>query len=334
LPARAEIATPCRAVLKLAVVLLNYRRADLVEQCLLSLAPELAGRTGWRVVVVDNASGDGSAERIGRLIRERDFSGWARLVVSPRNGGFSAGNNLGISAVEAEHYVLLNSDTIVRPGALEKLLAVAEREPAIGLVGPRLEDADGTPQPSCFRNATPASELIAAAATGPVSRLLGRYRVALPVCEEPLEPPWISFACVLVRGRALREVGPLDEGFFMYFEDIDYCRRARRGGWRIRCEPSAHVVHLGGGSSRVERAIAERSRVPRYYFAARSRYFAKYYGGVPGVLAANLAWLLGRGVSLARELVGSKRAHTAEGQARDIWTAWWRPLSGPAGEQP
>jgi GT2 family glycosyltransferase len=310
-----------------AVILLNYRRADLVADCLTSLAAECAGASGIEVVVVDNDSADGSAARIAETIRTHGWGGWARLVESPVNGGFSAGNNLGIRAVRAEFYLLLNSDTLVRPGALAALLASMRREPRVGLLGPRLEFPDGTPQESCFRFHSPFSELMAAAATGPVSRLLRRYQIALPAADAPHDTPWISFACVMIRAALLREIGPLDEGYFMYFEDVDYCRRAWQKGWRVRYEPAARVVHLRGGSSPVKRSFAERRRVPRYFFASRTRYFAKHYGGVIGVLTANFAWLAGRAVSGLRELVGHKRPHTAERHARDLWTNWLRPLA-------
>ena len=317
------------SVLELAVVLLNYRRADLVAQCLDSLAEDVATRPHWRVVVVDNDSRDGSAEHIASTIADRGYGAWASLLLSPRNGGFSAGNNAGIASTLAEHYVLLNSDTIVRPGALRALLASIAAQPEVGLLAPRLEGPDGTPQESCFRYANPASELTAAAATGPISALFNRFEVALPPSAAPVDAEWVSFACVLIRAQALREIGPLDEGFFMYFEDMDYCRRAWAKGWRIRYEPSARVVHLRGGSSPVKQAFAERRRVPRYYFAARTRYFAKHYGGRWGVLLANAAWHLGRAIAWLRETFGKKQPHTAERHARDLWTAWWRPLDPP-----
>jgi hypothetical protein len=327
LPAAVYAATPPGAVHELAIIVLNYCRSDLVIQCLASLAADVAAEPDWIVLVVDNASADGSAARIAAAIRAEGWT-WARLVESPVNGGFSAGNNLGLATL-ARQYVLLNSDTIVRPGALAALLGALRSEPEVGIVGPRLEDPDGTPQESCFRWATPFSELIAAAQTGPVTSLLRRYRVALPAAGSPHDTEWISFACVMLRREVVRDVGPLDEGFFMYFEDMDYCRRAWAKGWRVRYEPAAHVVHLRGGSSPVKQAFAERRRVPRYYFASRSRYFAKHFGGVAGVLVANAAWLLGRFVSLARELAGHKRPHTAEAHARDIWTNWSRPLAAP-----
>jgi len=315
--------------MQLAVILLNYRRADLVVQCLESLAPEVAGRADWRVVVVDNDSRDGSAARITDAIRSRAWSAWALLVESPVNGGFSAGNNVGIHAIRADHYLLLNSDTIVRPDALGRLLDSLLAQPRVGLLGPRLEGVEGHAQESCFRFHTPWSELIAAAATGPVTRLLRRHEVALPPAAEPHDAAWISFACVLIRGAALAEIGLLDDGYFMYFEDMDYCRRAWEKGWAVRYEPRARVVHLRGGSSPVKQAFAERKRVPRYYFEARTRYFAKHYGGVAGVVIANLAWLVGRAISFAREVAGNKRPHTAEHHTRDLWARWRAPLAPP-----
>jgi GT2 family glycosyltransferase len=316
-------------MLELAIILLNYRRADLALDCLATLEPELRERSDWRVVVVDNDSRDGSAERIAAAIAANGWSAWAQLVASPVNGGFSAGNNLGIQAARADHYLLLNSDTLVRPGALGTLLASIRRQPRVGLMGPRLEFSDGTAQESCFRFHTPASELMAAAATGPISRLLRRYAIAQPASDAPTDTPWISFACVLIRAQALREIGLLDDGYFMYFEDMDYCRRAQVKGWRIAYEPAARVVHLRGGSSPVKQAFAERRRVPSYYFASRARYYAKHFGGVGGVVLANLAWLAGRAVSLLRETFGSKRPHTAEHHARDLWTRWREPLAPP-----
>ncbi len=315
--------------LALAVILLNYRRHDLVVDCLATLEPELRGRSDWCVIAVDNDSRDGSAARIRAAIGERGWSGWVQVVESPRNGGFSFGNNSGIQAIAAENYLLLNSDTLVRAGALGAMLDAMRAQPDVGLLGPRLEDIDGTPQESCFRYHTPWSELMAAAQTGPISRLLRGYQIALPAAAAPHDTPWISFACVLLRRDALAQIGPLDEGFFMYFEDMDYCRRAWAKGWRVRYEPAARVVHLRGGSSPVKQAFAERRRVPRYYFAARSRYFAKHYGGVGGVVLANAAWLAGRAISFARELIGTKPRHTAERHARDIWTRWAKPLEPP-----
>ncbi|WP_206352149.1 glycosyltransferase family 2 protein [Tautonia rosea] len=310
---------------RIAIVILNYRTPLMLRDCLASLEDEVDPLQD-RVVVVDNASGDDSVQQIQQAIDEHCWHDWVTLIASEVNGGFSAGNNLGIQAVHAQAYLLLNSDTIVRPGAIASLLAALDAHPEVGLIGPRLEWPDGRPQISCFRFPSPASELISAARTGPVTSLLRAFEVPIPVSDEPFEPQWISFACVLVRRAVIDQIGPMDEGYFMYFEDIDYCRRARQAGWGILSWPDAHVVHLRGGSSPVKEEMAARKRPRPYLYASRSRYFARFYGGVPGLFLANLLWYAGRLVSLSREYVGNKKPHTCEAEAIDLWTNWRSPL--------
>jgi GT2 family glycosyltransferase len=310
---------------RLGVVVLHYRTPELVLDCLESAVPELDPARD-ALVVVDNASGDGSAERVRAALAARaagpDAAQWhaVRLVESPENRGFSAGNNFGVRVLDADAYLLLNSDTLVRPGAFERLRATLDEDPGLGLIGPRLEDRDGTPQISCFRLLTPASELLRGAALGPLTRLLSRFEVPLAVRDEPFEPEWLSFAAVLVRRAVLDTVGPLDEGFFMYFEDVDYCRRARAAGWRIRYEPRARIVHLRGGTSPVKRLQAERRRRPEYFYVSRRRYFAKAFGR-SGALRANLCWTLGRALAWLRERTSGRPPHAVERELRDLWSA-------------
>lgn len=313
------------ALMRLAIVIVNYRTPQLVIDCLKSLQNEIT--PGQELaVVVDNASGDDSLTKLERTIHERGWQDWVQLVPSSVNGGFSAGNNLGMQAVDAQAYLLLNSDTLVRPGAIATLLAAKDAHPEAGLISPRLEWPDTTPQISCFRDHSPASELIHAAATGPVTQLLNRYDVPLAVSDTPIEPDWTSFACVLIRREVIEQIGLMDEGYFMYYDDVDYCRRARQAGWRILHYPKARVVHLRGGSSSVKAELAKRKRPRPYLYASRSRYYAKFYGGQVGLLTANLCWLAGRTVSLARELTSNRPSHISESAARDIWMHWRDPM--------
>jgi len=326
----------------LRIVILNYRTADLTIDCLSSLANQVPELPGASVVVVDNASGNGSAEQIAEAIDHQGWSGWVELLALDTNGGFSAGNNTGMTrgtassgAPAPEFLLLLNSDTIVRPGALESLLSAARERADAGLIGPRLEWPNGQPQISRFRFPSPASELIDAAATGPVTRILKRFDVPLPVTDQPAEADWISFACVLIRQSVIDQVGLMDDGYFMYFDDVDYCWRVRRAGWSVLHWPGARVVHLRGGSAPVKTQLAHRKRVSRYYYASRARYFAKAWGPA-GPLLANLGWMAGRSLSLTRELIGHKAPHTAELQYRDIWVNWWSAFhqQPPVGDSP
>jgi len=309
---------------RLGVVIINYRTPDLVIDCLTSLEDEVDAARDV-VIVVDNDSADGSDETIERAIEARGWSTWARLVRAGVNGGFSAGNNVGMRAVRAKAYLLLNSDTLVRPGAVSILLDAMRRRPDAGLIAPRLEWPDGRPQVSCFRFKTPLTELVAAAGTGVVTRALSRHDTPLPVSSEPIQPDWASFAGILVRREVVEQIGLMDERYFMYYEDIDYCRRARAAGWTVHHEPRARVVHLRGGSSSVKSDAASRRRLPRYYYESRAHYYRRFYGGA-GLLAANALWTLGRAVAWGRELVGSKKPHTA---ARELWDNWSaRPQGG------
>ena len=145
-----------------------------------------------------------------------------------------------------------------------------------------------------------------------------------------MEPEWVSFACVLIREKVITDIGHLDDGFFMYFEDIDFARRARRAGWNVRYEPAARVVHLRGGSSPVKESKARRDRVPRYYYASRSRYFAKWYGGRLGIMLANTCWMGGRFVSWLMELLRRREPFHCAHEGRDNWINWLNPYRKPA----
>jgi GT2 family glycosyltransferase len=317
-----------RGISTVAAIILNYRTPELTIGCLESLLPEReGGGPTLRAVVVDNASGDGSDDRIESAIRDRGWESWTRLVRSSENRGFSAGNNLGIATESADAYLLLNSDTIVRPGAVRELCSAYRNRPGIGMISPRLEWPDGTSQRSCFRELTPLTELVNAAATGPISKLFPSGVIAMPVSDIPLEPAWTSFACILIRAEVFKRIGPMDETFFMYFEDVDFCRRARLAGIGILHWPDARVVHLRGQSGSVKSDAAALRRRPGYYYAARSRYFTKH-GGRVGLWLGNTCWTLGRMVSWTREVVGRKKPHVCQKEWLDNWTGGGR-VAGP-----
>lgn len=307
---------------QLAVVVLNYKTPDLVLDCLASLESEIAGMERSEVIIVDNHSQDGSDEQIERAIAERDWSEWARVVRSPVNGGFAAGNNVGIRATDAEHILLLNSDTIVRKGAIQTLMETMSSGEDLDMIGPRLEWPDGAHQISTFRYRTPMTELISASKLGTIGRMLPRHLVARELHERTIGIDWISFACVLIHRRVIDSIGELDEGYFMYFEDMAYCRKATREGFTIAYQPDAHVVHLRGGSSPVKEQTIQRKRRPAYYYAARAHYFRSFYGFL-GHTLANLFWTLGWILGTLRG-----RSGAVEREYRDIWCSPAHTMGG------
>ena len=314
---------------RLAVSIINYRTGALTIGCVRSVLEDLdqGPPLDARIVVVDNASGDGSAEEIAAWIAAQPDDLPVELVRSETNTGFSGGHNQGLAAVEADHYLVLNSDAVLRPGFLRTILAAAEADPGAGLIAPRIETEAGEAQVSCFRFHSPRSELVRGAGSGPVTKLFQRHVVALDPAPDPARIEWASFACILLRGEMVRAVGPMDEGYFLYFEDAEYCLRARRAGWRIRHEPRAVAVHYRGGSGPVKGLEKARKRLPPYFYSSRTRFLYQAHGR-SGLLAANLAWHAGRAIARLRLLTGRSVPPAIESEARDIWINARAPL-GP-----
>lgn len=308
----------------LSVIIVNFRTPKFVTDCLETLLPELKGLHA-KVVVVDNRSGDDSYAVMDAWRRMHDLQDRISILQSATNSGFAGGNNTGINSLDSRFHLLLNSDTFLRPGAIKTLLETAERFPEAGLLSPRLEWPDGRGQESCFRFHSPFSELMRSAQTGLIDRFLGKYVVSMPVQDQIARPQWTSFACVLIRNEVFQQIGLLDEGYFMYFEDVEFCHRARKAGWGIIHNPAARVVHLRGGSSPVKEKTRLKKQLPRYFYESRTRFFFQLYGW-SGLIATNLMWWTGRIVSLTRQILGRDDKAAVEKQWLDIWTNWLSPL--------
>ncbi len=282
------------------VAIINYRTGDLVVDCLQSLEPEiaqLADRGEVRVNIVDNASGDGSPDQIEAAIGDNGWSSWASLQRLPKNGGFAYGNNEAIRPTLAgddppPYAWLLNPDTVVRPGALRHLIDFLDEHPKAGIAGSRLEDPDGTPQRSAFKFPGVMSELEASVRLGPITKLLSPYQVAQPVPEgdEPRPTDWMAGASLLVRREVFELAGYMDEGYFMYFEEVAFCRDAALAGFERWYVPRSRVVHLVGQASGISGTVTKRK--PAYWFESRHRYLVTQLGGVRAMLA-DAAWLGG-----------------------------------------
>jgi len=310
---------------QLAVVIINYKTPKLVIDCLGSLLPELSALDA-KVVIVDNHSNDNSCDQILTWLSQYDDIQQVELIASDENTGFSGGNNRGISQLEAEYYLLLNSDTVVRQGAICLLLEAVQKDTNVGLVSPRLEWPDVAPQESCFRFHSPVSELISSANTGLITRMFQSFNVPYAISEQAKFYDWTSFACVLVKAEVFKDIGLMDHGYFMYFEDVAFAYHAKQAGWKVLNVPDAHVVHLRGGSSPVKSQTKLRKRLPRYYYESRTRFFYQVYGRL-GLLMANVCWSLGYVISSLRSLFSSSfNPSISAYQARDIWTNFLTPL--------
>jgi len=265
--------------LDLSVIIVNWNTRDDLGRCLASLVPA-RDQMALEVVVVDNGSTDGSPGLVARRFP------WVRVLALRRNLGFAAANNRGFAVTSGRHRLLLNPDCVVHGDALAQLVAHADADPAIGLLGPRLLNSDGSLQASCrhfptlaalaFRN-TPLGELF------PRNPWAARYLMAELDHERRQTVDWLSGACLLARGEFLAQVGGLDERFFMYVEDMDWGRRAWGHGWQVVYLPSAEVTHHIGRSSD-QRPLA----MVRAHHVSMWHYVRKHYGQGAAALAAPL----------------------------------------------
>jgi N-acetylglucosaminyl-diphospho-decaprenol L-rhamnosyltransferase len=297
--------------MRLLIVIVNYRTADLVVDCLRSLAPQI-DTFHTRVVVTDNASGDDSIPRLTTAIASNGWTAWCELRPLDQNGGFAFGNNAGISPALAsqdppEYVLLLNPDTVVRDGAVAELLRFMDQNPRAGIAGSRLEDPDGTPQQSAFRFHSLLSEFAGGLRVGFVDRALSRWTIVPPrVPEVACRTDWVAGASMIVRRQVFADIGTMDERYFMYFEEVDFCRAARRARWECWYVPASRVVHLVGSASQISDSRKHRKRRPTYWFDSRRRYFVKNHGVVYAALA-DLAFAVGFAIWRVRRAVQRKQ---------------------------
>lgn len=275
---------------RVLIVVVNYKTSELVEDGLASLAPEIeASEHTLATVVVDNASGDGSVERLDEFVREQGFTDWCEVRDAGRNGGFSAGNNAAIvpalaSDTPPDFVLLLNPDARVLPGAIDELVEFLERTPTAGLAGSQLRHPSGEVQASTFRFPTLWSEVDAGLRFGPVSKVLSRWRTLAPLTAEPSRTDWVAGASLMIRREVFDRIGAMDEGFFLYYEETDFCRRAADAGLECWYVPGSHVVHLVGQSTGVTNAADANRRRPPYWYASRRRYLRRHHGAFGALL--------------------------------------------------
>jgi len=257
----------------LSIVIVNWNVRELLKRCLHSIMSNFHLPTSnlqIEVIVVDNASSDDSAAMI-----EEEFP-QVQLMANSENLGFTVGNNQGIAASRGRYVLLLNPDTEVVGDTLATMVEYMDEHPEAGALGPQLLNPDGSIQPSRRRFPTLATAFLESTILQqwcPHNRVARHYYLADRPDNEVQEVDWVTGACLLTRRETIEQVGLLDEGFFMYSEELDWCRRAKERGWNIVYLPTAKVIHHGGQSSEQVKSFQhiqfQRSKI---------RYFRKHHG--------------------------------------------------------
>ena len=282
---------------EVAAVVVNFNSGDHLVDCLRSLRGEGVDT----IVVVDNASADGSLDAGVRADPN------VQVVRLPRNVGYGAGANRGVAATTSTYVLVLNPDTVVEPGLVKGLVGALERDPQLGIVGPRLDNQDGTLYPS-VREFPKLGDAIGHAFlvdVVPNNRFTRRYRMLDWDHREARRVDWVSGAGFLVRRAAFDSVDGFDEAYFMYLEEVDLCWRLARAGWFAGYEPTVGLMHVQGVST---------ARAPYRMVLAHHRSMLRFWWRSTPPSHRLLAPVVGLGVAvraaaeLARRALEARRA--------------------------
>ena len=285
---------------ELSIIIVNWNVRDLLRDCLRSIEAGSDDLT-LEVIVVDSASSDGSVEMV-----RAEFP-WVHLMACVENVGFPRGNNIGLAKAAGAYLLLLNPDTLVLENALPAMVAYLRSQPEIGALGPKLLNPDGSIQSSRRRFPTLATGFFESTWLERLAPDVLKHYYALDLPDDVTgDVDWVTGACIMVPRAAYETVGGLDEGYYMYSEELDWCRRIKESGRRVVYYPPARVIHHYGKSS--EQAVTARHI---NFQRAKLRYFRKYHGrgaamALRGFLLLSYAWqLVMEGV---KGLLGSKPA--------------------------
>ncbi len=256
----------------LSICIVNWNVRDLLCDCLASIYDGGAAGLDFEVIVVDNASQDGSVEALAPAFPQVT---WLR---NRENVGFTKANNQALAVSRGRYVAFLNPDTVVAPAAFTTMVTELEARPDAGAIGPRLLYADGTPQPSRRRFPTLLTALLESTplqTLWPANGVLRRYYLADRLDDRPQEVDWLVGACLVARRETLEQIGGFDEQFFMYSEELDWCKRAKDAGWRVLYTPHATVTHYEGSSS--GQVVAARQM---HFNGSKIHYFYKHHGRI------------------------------------------------------
>lgn len=321
--------------MNLSVLIINFRTPQYSIDCLASLVPEREDVPNLRVLLVDNASGDDSVPRLRDAIAQNDWGDWVELLPQDKNLGFAGGNNVAIrkvleSGADDDLALLLNSDTLVHRGCLKACIARMDAMRDIGILSCMLRNRDGSVQNVCRRFPSPGRETVRAIGLPYVFR--GSFEWAeLEDAHWDREKTardveWVGGAFMMLRVGTLRRLGGLDDSFFFYGEDIEFCHRMHRNGLRVFFDPTGSITHFGGGSSDPTRLADRRREI--LIWRARFHVQRSCYGALAsawirflyiGVFTAKVAGLF---------LTGKRGTDRWRG-AVSGWTVLTRPLVVP-----
>lgn len=260
---------------KLSIIIVSYNTKEILRECLNRVKMQGTG-IDTEIIVVDNASSDGSPDMLREEFPE------VILIVSEKNLGFAGGNNLGFEQASGRYVLLLNSDAYVLPGVFVSTIAFMEETPDCGILGVKLIDVDGEMQPCARMLPNPWNKFLVIsgiAAKFSKSKFLGGPDFPWWPHDSPREVGWVPGAYFLIRREVIDVIGGMDDRFFLYYEETDYCLQAMRKGWKVMIFPEASVIHLGGESSKTTKQTmsSKGKQLVRFQLQSEFMYYRKNF---------------------------------------------------------
>jgi N-acetylglucosaminyl-diphospho-decaprenol L-rhamnosyltransferase len=284
----------------LAIIIVSWNVRDYLAACLDSIQTN-KGDLAVEVIVVDSHSGDDTVE----MVRAR--YPWVKLLPQTSNIGFTRGNNIGLKAAQSRHLFLLNPDTEIVGETLTQMVKYLDDNPTVGVVGPHTLNPDGTTQSTRRRFPTPITALFESTWLQGIAprRVLDRFYARDIGDTDIADVDWVQGSALMMRRKAYIHIGGLDEKYIMFSEELDWCKRARKAGWRVVYLGSATIIHHGGKSTEQASALKH-----IYFQESKLRYFRKYHGRIiaEGLRAFLIASYTGQyWLEWTKGLLGSKR---------------------------
>lgn len=279
---------------RVAIIIVNYRATDMVLNCLRSVAGEIEAAPGSYAVIMDSAPINNSTRRINDEVHRNGWEKWATVIEQKENRGYSYSNNRAIEYAKhinpsVRYFWLVNPDTVIEAGAMQALVDHLESTENAGIAGSGLNDLHGVSQRSAHRFHSPMGELFEVGFAPPVfKRFFYRYLTSPMFHNSTYQCDWVSGASLMINRTAYDDLGGLDEGYFLYFEDVDLCWRAKKKKWSVWYVHKAKVLHIEGTLP----FFAKRYRWPQHWYKSRRKFFLRAYG-FGGMIAADIFRIIG-----------------------------------------
>lgn len=295
--------------MKILAIIVNYKTTDTAKETLKSLLPQIKEIGDSQIMVIDNDSQDQSVERLTEYVKKENWEKYISIVDAGINGGFGAGNNFAIrkglsSDSPPDYFYLINPDAVTETNALKALSDFLDSNLMTGVVGSSLQRPNGDKKVPAYFFPNIIDEFQRGLDIGFVKKILKRWLVAPEIPKETSEADWVTGASLMIRREMFEDIGLFDEKYFLYYEETDLCKRAKKKGWKVYHVKESSITHICGVSTGIK---DKKKRTPDYLFSSRRYYFMKHHGKLI-LWLSNIFFIIGYSLRSLRNLLQLRKS--------------------------